>query len=333
MATHPDRRAVNDKGEPVDRLCPSDPANQDWLREGMSWLYREFPIGGVNLEHGDFAVCHCERCRKGREAFPAEDPDYYKDMAASVLPALEAAYRAIPDSWITYATYTGFSAAMREKPPAFVNYLPEWAIAVWTTSGMLRTPEFVGGGVTPKGEGRAGEPAEWPDGLGPPTQRSMALIHQSSSWTGGNGVPPIAPILQEWCRKSAKAGTDGLVFYGESGAHRFPALLNYRAFEFFSEHPESSLEDWARDDLGDLCGKEEWALDFVEILACTDFRKETVEKNYERANDYYLSFHWVPEYRDRFQPDVIRAWEWLLHLCQERVAARYAVDEYGNTSE
>jgi len=72
-------------------------------------------------------------------------------------------------------------------------------------------------------------------------------------------------------------------------------------------------------------------VDFVEILASTDYRKEALERNLRRANEYYLSFHWRPEYQQRFEPEVIRSWEWLLHLCQERVAARHAVDAYGGT--
>lgn len=329
LATHPDRRAMSEKGEPLDRVCPSNPFNQEWLAEGMAWLYREFPLGGVNLEHGDFAVCHCDECKKAREGFPPEDPDYYKDMAVSIGPALEAAYKADPTSWITYATYTGFAEKMSEHPPAFVSYLPEWAIAIWTTTRMLKTPEFVGGGITPKGEGQSGEIEEWPDGLVPPTRHSIALIHQSSRWTGGAQISCIAPILQEWCLKSHRAKIDGLIWYGEIGTHVFPALLNYRAFRYFSQHPDAELSDWAKDDLSDLCGNEKWALDFVEILANRDLRKETVENNYKRANDYYLSFHWLPEFKQHFHLEVIRSWEWLLHVCSERLAARHGADEYG----
>ncbi len=196
----PDRRAVNAEGECEGRPCPSHPKTQQWLRDGMSWLYETFDVGGINLEHGDFAVCHCERCRELRSQFPAADPDYYKDMAVSILPAIETAHACDSESWITYATYTGFSPDTLKAAPAFVRYLPDYAICQWTLTDMLESQEEIGGGIYRR-------PAHaWPVAIGPPTKHNVGLLHQSDQWFSGAEVSCIVPLIREMCLKADAAG-------------------------------------------------------------------------------------------------------------------------------
>ena len=68
-----------------------------------------FQIGGVNLEMGDFYVCHCDDCRRARAAIVSDEPDYYKDMAISHMVTLSTLRRLVPDAWLSYATYTGYT--------------------------------------------------------------------------------------------------------------------------------------------------------------------------------------------------------------------------------
>ena len=76
LQKHPDYAARDPCGRRTDRLCPSEPANQAWLREGVHWLFETFDLGGVNLECGDFMVCHCSRCRAQRAAMDGDDPSF-----------------------------------------------------------------------------------------------------------------------------------------------------------------------------------------------------------------------------------------------------------------
>jgi len=53
LRRHPEYAARDKAGNPTNRLCPSEPANQDWLREGTHWLFETFDIGGVEWRfHG-----------------------------------------------------------------------------------------------------------------------------------------------------------------------------------------------------------------------------------------------------------------------------------------
>ena len=61
LAKHPDARMLDAKGSPLgyggnSGACLAHPAYQEWLKESIDWLFREFNIGGVNLENGDFLV-------------------------------------------------------------------------------------------------------------------------------------------------------------------------------------------------------------------------------------------------------------------------------------
>ena len=117
LAEHPELRAIDKNGKPRGALCPSNKANQDWLDRGAEWLFKTFQIGGVNLEMGDFFVCYCDDCKRARADIPSDEPDYYKDMAISHMVTLSTMRRLAPKAWLSYATYTGYTAEMTETPP------------------------------------------------------------------------------------------------------------------------------------------------------------------------------------------------------------------------
>jgi hypothetical protein len=65
LKSYPDARMIDAQGNPGPRsVCPSHPRFAAWIQEATRWLFREFRIGGANLENGDFLVCCCPRCRK-----------------------------------------------------------------------------------------------------------------------------------------------------------------------------------------------------------------------------------------------------------------------------
>ena len=77
LQRYPEARLVSESGATMPSgtagACPLHPAFRDWLSEGLDWLFREFEIGGVNLENGDFVVCECPRCRDHRASWPETD--------------------------------------------------------------------------------------------------------------------------------------------------------------------------------------------------------------------------------------------------------------------
>jgi len=79
LRQHPGANLTAANGRPHSRgICPTHPAFVDWLQEGMQWLFREFNLGGANLENGDFLVCHCARCRERLADWPKDEPAFWR---------------------------------------------------------------------------------------------------------------------------------------------------------------------------------------------------------------------------------------------------------------
>lgn len=231
LREHPELRAIRADGTPHNALCPSKPANVQWLKDGCRWLLETFDIGGINFEIGDFFVCHCDDCKRARAAIPGAAEDYYKDMAISIAPVAELAHQIAPDAWLSYATYTGFTPAMAAQPPAWVNLIPEQIICQWTLTGMVSDEA-------------------WPDGLRPPTARNIGYLHWGNKSTHSVHRFFTARI-QDVCRRAADAGFLGLVTYGEDPASIMTMRLFYAAWSFFLDHPYATLDDFAAGPLSD----------------------------------------------------------------------------------
>lgn len=319
LARHPDLRSLGPDGRPENSLCPAKPENQRWLRDGVRWLFETFAIGGLNLEYGDYKVCHCPDCVASRAADDSGDPDFYKDMVRSILPTIEAARLAAPDAWITYATYTGFDAAMRARLPGFVARLPEAAICQWTATYLLDSPEDLSG--VP---GRRRKKADWPDGLGPPTRRNAVLWHQGGPWGVGSGPSVCIQLIAEVCRKAARAGIDGLVCYGEVGDWCPASRLNYTALEYFARRPEGDLASFATEALAPrlFLGDEEEARTYLAVLVPASRELDALRRDEGTAFGAILRAQ-----RDaRGEEGLVRLqlWEFLYH----RVIDRILVESY-----
>ncbi|NLF69802.1 MAG: discoidin domain-containing protein [Candidatus Anammoximicrobium sp.] len=244
VAAHPELRAVDKNGRPHNAPCPSKKANQDWLDEGARWLFRTFPIGGVNLEMGDFFVCYCDDCRKARAAIPSDEPDYYKDMAISHMVTLKTMRGLAPEAWLSYATYTGYTAQMMTAPPKFLSLIPEDALCQWTLTGMAR---------------------RWPADVRPLARHNIGYLH----WCNSSTHTPddfYLESVRDICRDAAAAGFEGLDTYGELSAQRPNAELFYLAWEAFLWNPEMTIEEFADQRLARLYGGAEPAGKLLEIL-------------------------------------------------------------------
>ncbi|MHC4444439.1 MAG: hypothetical protein ACYTA5_17725, partial [Planctomycetota bacterium] len=149
---YPEARWVTWKGKPVDRkTCPNHPAFVEWLQEGIQWLFREFNVGGANIENGDFSVCHCPTCKKDLAGGPKNEPAFWHHQYLGYNPALKAIEDRLKDKIITWATYKGFvpgtptgpiqkhqGAHMLCQRPSLVDKLSRDGICQWTISSMVR---------------------------------------------------------------------------------------------------------------------------------------------------------------------------------------------------
>lgn len=244
LKTHPGLRAVDENGAFYNALCPSKKANQDWLDNGIRWMFETFHIGGVNLEMGDFLVCHCDDCRRARKEIDSDEPDYYKDMAISHSITLESAHQLKPDAWLSYATYTGYTAEMMQDPPKFLEMIPQDALCQWTLTGMA---------------------GNWPAGIKPMAKHNLGYLHWCNFSTH-TADDFYFEEIRNICWHAAKAGFEGLDTYGELNPERLNVELFYLAWEAFLWDPEMTPERFVDERLGRLYGGTNPARKLLQIL-------------------------------------------------------------------
>jgi hypothetical protein len=274
--------------------CPTHPATIAWLKECAAWLFGTFRIGGVNLEHGDFVVCHCERCSTARRG--QRQAAYFSTMQLANQPFMDEALRLRPDAWITYATYTGFAPdptpetgfmpakdwgsqeawRIHGENPEFVRDLDARSICQWTLTQMVHEKQLPLASWLEDGSPAAMSRSDhWPAGHKPPTHRSVGFVHQGSQWDSRGSYPDGSlgrysvqiSCIKEACLRAAKTGLEGVSIHGEISTRCIPYALNYLAFTHFSYHPEASLREFGRAMLGPILGSAADGERFVEWLA------------------------------------------------------------------
>ena len=262
LAEHPELRAIDENGKPKNAPCPSKKANQEWLDDGAQWLFNTFDISGVNLEMGDFFVCHCDDCKKARAAIPSDEPDYYKDMAISHSVTLRKMRALAPDAWLSYATYTGYTAEMMHEPPRFLSIIPEDAVCQWTLTGMARN---------------------WPADVRPMARHNLGYLHWCNRSTHTEDDFYLERV-RAICRQADAAGFEGLDTYGELSPERPNVELFYLAWEAFLWDPEMTIEEFAKERLARLYGGEGPARKLLELLPLVQTQKKReVPENLLRA--------------------------------------------------
>ena len=109
LRRHPERGNTEEDGTVSNRnMSPYYPENQQWIANSLEWMYRAFPIGGLNLENCDFMVDHSTQGRAIRATIDSGEADHFKDQYFAYKTALEVADRLAPAGWNCYATYSGF---------------------------------------------------------------------------------------------------------------------------------------------------------------------------------------------------------------------------------
>ncbi|MGC8864044.1 MAG: hypothetical protein ACP5R5_14905 [Armatimonadota bacterium] len=282
LQKNPDARMIDEKGEPQEHgACPTHPAYVDWLAEGLQWLFREFEIGGANLENGDFVVCYEPRCTAHKAEWPPDDPDFFRFQALSYVPALEAVAGQLKDKLVTYATYTGFVPGsdpegksqrfMSCRRPAMFDRLRPDAVCQWTITEMVRSDQ-----LPLKAFLDEGAPAEvfdnprWPNDIRPPSTRSVGFLHQASQWNRIGRYQLAVSTIKEGCLRAYRAGLEGVSIHGEVTPHHIPSALNYLAFSHFIHWPEDSLRGFGRKTMAQVLGSEDEGEAFVQLLAAWD---------------------------------------------------------------
>jgi len=283
LKKNPDARSLNPNGSPrANSICPLDPRFTDWLKEGVQWLFREFSIGGANLENGDFMVCHCPRCKKHKAEWPQDEADFWRYQFLGYDPALRAIQGQLADKLVTWATYKGFvpsdpksghrsSAVMECARPALVDRLPSQGLCQWTLTAMVhRRPLALTKYLDEGSPKEALANPVWAAEVKPPTRRSVGFLHQGSQWSHTPRYEQIVSTIKEGCLRAYRAGLEGVSIHGEVSSMHVPWALNYLAFSHFIHWPEDSLRHFGRKTLSQVLGGEDQGEAFAELLAHWD---------------------------------------------------------------
>jgi hypothetical protein len=328
LRKNPDARMVDENGEPQEHgACPTHPAYIDWLTEGLQWLFREFPIGGANLENGDFLVCHEPRCKAHKDSWPADDPDFFRLQALSYAPALEAIAGELKDKLVTYATYTGFLPGsdpegkshrfMNCTRPAMFDRIHPDGICQWTITEMVHFDQ-----LPLKTFLDEGAPAEcfenprWPNDIKPPSVRSVGFLHQASQWNWIGRYDLAVSAIKEGCLKAYRTGLEGVSIHGEVTSRHIPWALNYLAFSHFIHWPEDSLREFGRKTMGQVLGSESEGELFVELLASWDAgtlneqQRKALKERHRSEQDHVNAVEKLERWR---------FWNWLYRVSQGRL--------------
>jgi hypothetical protein len=331
LKAHPDARMLDAKGEPLGHngnygACFAHPAYQAWLAESVDWLHREFNIGGVNLENGDFLVDHHPLVKAVRPAWPADDPEVFFHQGMSYNQALTRMAPHLKSRLCAYATYSGFqysadavqNAGMGRQAPAMFGRLPPDGVAQWTLSGMLLAKPLPL--TTYLDDGRpdaAFDNPNWPRGLRPPGARNVGFLHQGSQWWSVGRYACIVSTIKEACLRAHESGLEGVSIHGEVSDRHIPYALNYLAFSHFIRRPQDTLRDFGRQTLGQALGSERDGEDFAVVLAhwdagtlTEDLRKLALPASHGFSLSPCSSNCTTIDSYKRF-----RFWEWLANAC------------------
>jgi len=255
---NPSLQSVGKDGKPEPRtLCLELPENREWVERGFRWLYKTFPIGGVNVEFAEHSTCYNPECIEARKSQRGSETDFSKDLARIVPFVMKTIHDIAPDTWISYVTYGGFTPEMKAKPPLHVRAAPDYAICQWTLTNMLTDLVPTRSRRPPKAEGWTPGLYEspWPEGLRPPGKSYIGYIHWNAFYTH-NQKGFFVDAFREAARKAYRHGFQGIDTYGEESPE-FPNVeLSYLAFSEFTYNPEMSDEAFLRKRVAPLYGGE-----------------------------------------------------------------------------
>ena len=214
----------------ADLLCPSRDENLAWYLKGMDWLFDALDLGGVNLETGDYGLCHCRECRARRQRRGDADPAAafsVEDIGGFLRPVCERIRKRAPACLITFATYIPPAGPACEKLALYLREFPDDVVPQWTLTSLIdpgpRTP------LSPRERERGREVL-----AGLPQKAQVGFFHQGSQWHRNSRHEPVLRSMESAVALGKNLGLSGLITHGEV-SNRDPAwLLNYLAFSRFT---------------------------------------------------------------------------------------------------
>jgi hypothetical protein len=301
------KTSFNNQGLPGPRgfyhACPSRRENQEFTAESLTWLFKNLPLGGVQMETGDTGVCQCKQCRDRRK-HPVSCFSW-EDMTL-MYPLATAAIRSVaPDAWVVCETYSHPQpCAAPNKAPGFGEGKPAWAdaaLAEFPRGVFVQwvCDQFVKRGPT--------GPAWTAEGrVSAADHRNVMRAHFATYWGGLRGelaIEWIAKMVQQ----STAAGFDAISLFGEVSPFSASAELNYLALADFGSagNPKADPDVFRQRIAAPLLGGVDHARDYFRFARLLDGRFLNDRQKIPSAlTSIYGRLAALP-------PDAARRWCWL----------------------
>ncbi len=259
LKEHPELASVDENGKPYPfgplnvSACPSRPENLEWFKEALAWLYDEFDIDGIQIEVGDYALCHCALCEARRKNNTAKRDYAAEDMINTYTAALEVSKAKNPDAWVICETYSGMTypkdgptegnwQSMTPEDRKVLAALPDGAILQWAAD------KAVGGYAT----------EYWADDLYTPKEDNILRIHAGSQYATNGPADWGVELIWQLVSEARKHEINGVSIFGEESFLAPPNEANYLAFEeacgLGADNLDLSIEKFYSDTLDPLYG-------------------------------------------------------------------------------
>lgn len=252
------------RGDYSMRGCPSQPANQNWMAEGVAWLSETFDIGGINIEAGDYGVCGCPLCQTRRaEREDARRRDGYTeswshaDMADFYPRLYDAVRQKHPDAWIySEIQWDNLMDAEAMTPlrnlPAGGIYQHTLNRGYWNRVEQELTAEYT---------------------RQLPTKTNVFRCQFACQWNGDRRTERYRFNGRDWeamAKKAKATGFDGLTVWGEPSPYNTATELSYLAFSRFTWDTSLTWETWVERDIAPLLGGVDAAHRYLAMLDIID---------------------------------------------------------------
>lgn len=305
VVSHPELAALDEAGNKMNKphqciACPSRLENQEFAAESLIWLFKNLPLGGVQMETGDYAVCHCELCQKRRQY--ASSRFSWEDMALMYPIATQAIRSVSPDAWIVCETYSHPEPYVGpKKAPGFGDGKPGWAdqcLEKFPEGKTIFVQWVCDDYVKPNGAER------WTDAgkISSARRQNIMRAHFGTYWhkhlRGELSIDWVAEMIQ----RCMAHGFDAICLFGEVSPFDTGAELNYLALENYggAANPNADLEVFLKDIVAPLLGGNKYAHDYLRYARLTENRQDIPNV----LKDIYSRCGSLP-------PDAARRWVWL----------------------
>lgn len=290
ISEHPEYASVDENGKPYPfgpmnvLACPSRPENLEWFKEALAWLYDEFDIDGIQVEVGDYSVCHCPLCEERRKNRKIKCDYSVEDMINTYSAAVTVSKSKKPDAWVICETYSGFTypknervvgnwQSMTDEDRKLLIDLPDDAILQWAAD------KAIGGYATDC----------WPDEMYSPKENNILRVHAGSQYSANCQADWAVELIWQLVSEARHHDVNGVSIFGEETFLYPPNEANYLAFEeacgLGNENAELSLEKFYSNTLDPLYGGENMALKWRNL-----YIKGRLLMLGERAKKKHLSY-------------------------------------------